>query len=103
MSCLTLGTVIAASASSYPMLVGGAAVMGLGNSVFHPADFSILNARVGQARLGFAYSAHGVSGAFGYAASPIFIGSAAALWGWHAALIVGSLVGVWMLILLLFN
>ena len=52
----------------------GAALAGLGNSVFHPADFSILNARVGSERLGHAFSAHGVAGSLGYASAPIFSG-----------------------------
>ena len=79
MTCLTLGTLAVGSASTYPMLVAGAALAGFGNSVFHPADFSILNARVGSSRLGYAYSAHGISGALGYAAAPLFSGIFGAL------------------------
>ena len=44
-ACLTLGTLLAGSASSYGVLVAGAALAGMGNSVFHPADFSILKCR----------------------------------------------------------
>jgi hypothetical protein len=35
---------------------------GLGNSVFHPSDFTILNSRVDPKRLGHAFSVHGISG-----------------------------------------
>ena len=52
-----------------------------------PADFSILNARVGAARLGYAYSAHGIAGSLGYAAAPLFSGGLGALFGWHVALL----------------
>ena len=45
--------------------------MGLGNGVFHPADFAILNANVAPKRLGHAYSMHGVGGNLGYALAPI--------------------------------
>ncbi|MGH8742228.1 MAG: MFS transporter, partial [Burkholderiales bacterium] len=78
---LALGTLVAALAGSYGMLVVGAAIVGLGNSVFHPADFSILNARVESGRLGYAYSAHGVAGSLGYAAAPVFSGTLGALFG----------------------
>ena len=103
MTCLTLGTLAVGSASTYPMLVAGAALAGFGNSVFHPADFSILNARVGSSRLGYAYSAHGISGALGYAAAPLFSGTFGALLGWHNALFAASGVGIFMVVLLLAN
>jgi MFS family permease len=47
------------------------ALMGIGNGVFHPADFALLNATVDPRRLGHAYSTHGVGGSLGYALAPI--------------------------------
>ena len=47
------------------------ALMGVGNGVFHPADFAILNANVAPRRLGHAYSTHGIGGNLGYALAPI--------------------------------
>jgi FSR family fosmidomycin resistance protein-like MFS transporter len=102
-ACLTLGTLLAGSASTYGVLVAGAALAGMGNSVFHPADFSILNARVGSARLGHAYSAHGIAGSLGYASAPIFSGGLGALVGWHNALFAAAAVGFLMLLLLISN
>jgi len=40
------GALLAGLAQNYAMLLGATLVGGLGNSVFHPCDFSILNARV---------------------------------------------------------
>ena len=100
---LAAGTLIAGLAGSYPMLVLGAAVVGLGNSVFHPADFSILNARVESSRLGYAYSAHGVAGSLGYAAAPVFSGTLGALFGWHAALLAAAGLGLGVFALLATN
>jgi len=102
-ACLALGTLLAGSAPSYGVLVAGAALAGLGNSVFHPADFSILNSRIGSERLGYAYSAHGIAGSLGYASAPVFSGSLGALVGWHSALYAAAGVGLCMFILLLVN
>ena len=51
-----------------------AALAGLGNAPFHPADFTILNKRVSAARLGHAFSVHGISGNLGWALAPVFLG-----------------------------
>lgn len=71
---------------SYAVLLVFAGVAGLGNCVFHPVDFSILNARVQPQRLGHAYAAHGISGSLGWAAAPVFMVGVAALGSWRTAL-----------------
>ena len=98
-----LGVGLIALTSSYEGLVIGAAINGLGNSVYHPSDFSILNARVGSQRLGYAYSAHGMAGSLGYASAPVFAGTIAALFGWHAALYAAVGIGSVILVVLLLN
>jgi MFS transporter, FSR family, fosmidomycin resistance protein len=100
---LAAGTLLQGLADSYAMLVAGALVAGIGNSVFHPADFTILNSRVASGRLGHAYSAHGVAGSLGYAASPIFSGSLGAAFGWHVPLFAGAALGLALFLLLLAN
>jgi MFS family permease len=65
--------------------MAAAVLAGLGNSVFHPADFSILNRHVSQPRLGYAFSAHGLSGNLGWALAPVFLTGLAALAGWRVA------------------
>jgi MFS family permease len=49
------GTLLAALAPGPYWLFPAAAMMGVGNGVFHPADFAILNASVDPRRLGYAY------------------------------------------------
>jgi len=63
------------------------ALMGLGNGVFHPADFAVLNANVAPQRLGHAYSTHGVGGSVGYALAPIVSFGLGSAFGWRTALI----------------
>src|SRR3954467_10465090 len=48
---LSLGGLCYAFAQNYAMLLGSAAIAGLGNSVFHPADYTLLNRRVSPSRL----------------------------------------------------
>jgi MFS family permease len=100
---LVAGAVVQAFAGSYALLAAGAVLGGIGNSVFHPADFAILNARVSTTRLGYAFSAHGVAGYVGYSVAPVFSVSIGAAFGWHAALLTGALIGVGLLALLLVN
>ena len=62
------------------------ALMGVGNGVFHPADFAILNANVAPRRLGHAYSTHGIGGNLGYALAPVVSFALGAAFGWRVAL-----------------
>lgn len=88
-------------ADGYWTLLALAFVAGLGNSVFHPADYAILNARVAERRLGRAFAAHTFSGYLGFAAAPMVIVALAEALGWRAALGVSGLAGLAMAALLL--
>ena len=92
-----------ASAQNFPMLLAAAMVAGMGNCVFHPADFTLLNRRVSAPRLGHAFSVHGLSGSLGWAASPVLMIAVAGTWGWRASGIAASIVGVCALAFLLAN
>ena len=84
-SMLALSGFTLALAAHYWMLAVSAGLAGLGNSVFHPVDFTILNRRVSPQRLGHAFSVHGLSGNLGWAAAPVFMAGIAALANWHWA------------------
>lgn len=83
---LGLSALLLSQAQSYTMLLAGSMLAGLGNSVFHPADFTLLNKRVSSQRLGHAFSVHGISGNLGWAAAPVFLTTLAALFNWRMAL-----------------
>jgi len=100
---LSLAVLGYACAQNYPMLLGCAALAGLGNSVFHPADFTLLNRRVSVSRLGHAFSVHGLSGSLGWAASPVFVIAIAESLGWRAACVGASIVGFLALAFLFAN
>lgn len=75
-------------------LVPLAALAGIGNSVFHPADFAVLNARVAKSRLGRAYGAHLIAGNIGWMLAPIASVGLAEIVGWRVALLVLGGVGL---------
>lgn len=82
-----------AASPSYGAMLAAMALAGLGNCVFHPVDFSILNARVSAPRLGHAYAAHGISGSLGWALAPVFVVGITTVTGsWRSALAAVALV-----------
>ncbi|MBB3121653.1 MFS transporter [Pseudoduganella violacea] len=91
------------AATSYAMLMLGALLAGVGNSVFHPADYTILNQRVSKARLAHGFSVHGISGNIGWAAAPLFLTSVAALASWRAALLWAAVLPFGVLAILFLN
>jgi len=83
-----------AFSDSYAILVGLAVLAGLGHSVFHPADYAIMNSSIGESRIGRAFSLHTVTGNAGSALAPMMIAYLAALWHWKLALIAVSAFGI---------
>jgi MFS family permease len=73
---------------------------GVGNGVFHPVDYTLLNRKVDKLRLGHAYSVHGIAGTLGWAAAPALVVPIALAWSWRAALVAAALVA-WSVLALL--
>jgi MFS family permease len=69
-------------------------IMGIGNSVFHPADYAILAARIEHRRLGRAFSLHTFAGHLGWAVAPGTVVFLTALWSWQTALAITGLCGL---------
>jgi len=94
MALAIAGTLLAALAPGAAWLFPAAAMMGVGNGVFHPSDFAILNASVDPRRLGHAYSMHGVGGNLGYALAPVVSFGLGSAFGWRVALVSMGLIGL---------
>jgi len=73
LGCFVLASLAAGTAQGFAGLALAAALAGLGNSPFHPVDFTILNKRVSQQRLGHAFSVHGITGNLGWAVAPVLL------------------------------
>ncbi len=78
---------------AYPWLLVAAALNGIANAVYHPADYAILAAKVAPARIGRAFSIHTFSGMLGSAVAPVTILVLTAAFGMTTALVVAGLVG----------
>jgi MFS family permease len=100
---LSLSGIAVAAAQNFAMLLAAAVIAGMGNCVFHPADFTLLNRRVSTTRLGHAFSVHGLSGGLGWAAGPVLMIAVAETWGWRASALAAAIVGVLALLFLFMN
>jgi len=78
---------------SYANLIVCAAVLGLANSVYHPADYAILAAHMDETRMGRAFSIHTFAGFFGGAVAPAIVAGLLLAFGGRGALLVIGAVG----------
>ena len=86
---------------TYPWLIASTVLLGLANSVYHPADYAILSAHMNEARMGRAFSIHTFAGYVGGAVAPAVVATLVATIGGHGALIVSGAVGPFVALLLL--
>jgi MFS transporter, FSR family, fosmidomycin resistance protein len=90
---LAASMALVALVPSFWMIYPAAALAGLGNSVFHPADYSIMSHRVEKSRVGRAFAVHALSGTLGYAAAPAVMVGLAAVLPWRSAILFAALGG----------
>ena len=100
MGIFMLACLAASMVTGYTGLVLVAALAGMGNATFHPVDFTILNQRVSTPRLGYAFSAHGLTGNLGWAAAPLFFATLSSLYSWRTAYLAAALLYLCILLLL---
>src|SRR6478735_2753359 len=86
---------------SYPCLIASAVLLGLANSVYHPADYAILSAHMDAARMGRAFSIHTFAGFLGGAVAPAIMAALVETVGGLGALIVAGAVGPAVAILMI--
>ncbi len=89
-----------AASQSYMALMLCAVVAGCGNGVFHPVDYTLINRKIGKARLGHAYSVHGITGSLGWALAPAVLVPITLASSWRVALVCASFMAFAVLALL---
>lgn len=86
LSLLALSAFGFAASPSYASLAVFAVLAGIGNGVFHPVDYTLINRKVSPPRLGHAYSVHGITGSLGWALAPALVVPLAIAFSWRAGL-----------------
>jgi len=81
----TLAIVAAAMLPGYWSFVIAYGFLGVANTVYHPADYSILSATIDPRRIGKAFSIHTFAGFLGSGVTPAMVLACAAIWGWRGA------------------
>jgi MFS family permease len=92
---------IAGLVNSFWVLVAMFGVAGIGNTVYHPADYAILSERVSAERIGQAFSVHTFAGLLGGAVAPISLLTMQSLFGWRGAFLGAAALGFVVAALLL--
>jgi FSR family fosmidomycin resistance protein-like MFS transporter len=97
---LVAGLAIGASAfvivglvNSFWVLVAMFALAGVGNTVYHPADYALLSHHVPSDRIGQAFSIHTFAGMLGSAVAPATLLMMQSVWGWRGAFIGAGVLG----------
>jgi MFS family permease len=93
--------IVAGLVHSFWVLVAMFAVAGVGNTVYHPADYTLLSQHVPSARIGQAFSVHTFAGMLGSAVAPPTLLMMHAVWGWRGAFIGAGILGLAVAALLL--
>jgi MFS family permease len=93
---LLLGAVaftIAGLVDSFWLLVAMFALAGVGNTVYHPADYTLLSNHVPSKQIGQAFSVHTFAGMLGSALAPGSLLLMQSQWGWRGAFIGAGALG----------
>jgi MFS family permease len=89
-----LGVFLAGTASTYLALLAFAAVSGIGQSTFHPADYPLLETVSDAGREGKNFSIHTFGGYAGFAAAPLVMGTLSSVYDWRTSLLAVGAVGL---------
>jgi len=92
---------VAGLTHSFWAMVAMFALAGVGNTIYHPADYAILSHHVPSDRIGQAFSVHTFAGMLGSAVAPASLLMMQSLWGWRGAFVGAGLLGFAVAALLL--
>ena len=99
--CGAAGLAVASLVNSYWVLVAMFGLMGVGNTVYHPANYALLSRHVSAERVGQAYSIHTFAGLAGGAGAPASILTMHSYFGWRGAFMGAAMLGLLVAVALL--
>lgn len=101
-SLLITGSLIVGVSQYYWMLLLAMGITGIGNGVFHPVNYTLINHLVKPKNLPHAYSVHGITGYLGWAAAPLFLLAITSFTGsWRTAVFAAGILAALVLFLLI--
>jgi MFS transporter, FSR family, fosmidomycin resistance protein len=86
--------ILAGVIDSFWVLVAMFALAGVGNTVYHPADYALLSQHVPSDRIGQAFSVHTFAGMLGSAVAPVTLLIMQSQWGWRGAFVGAGVLGI---------
>ena len=84
---------IAGMVNSFWVMVAMFALAGVGNTIYHPADYAWLSHHIPAKHIGPAFSVHTFAGMLGSAVAPASLLLMQSLWGWRGAFIGAAVLG----------
>jgi len=96
-----LGPLLLGLHLTYPWLIACAVLLGLANSVYHPANYAILSAHMDEMRMGRAFAVHTFAGYLGGALAPAIVAAMVATVGGLATLMISGAIGPLVAVLLI--
>ena len=87
--------------NSYWVFIAMYGVAGLGNTVYHPADYSLLSHHAPSQRLSQIFAFHTFAGMVGSAIAPVSLLAMQSFWGWRGAYLGAAIFGFVVLAVLL--
>lgn len=100
---MTLSVAAMGLATAYWQIALLAMLSGVGNSVFHPADYAILSGSVNRARIGRSFALHTFVGQVGFAVAPPVTAALMLLIGWRHTLLLVGMLGIPVVLLILWQ
>jgi MFS transporter, FSR family, fosmidomycin resistance protein len=97
----TIAYAVAAIVDSYWVFVAMYGLAGLGNTVFHPSDYSLLSHHSPKNRLGQVFAFHTFAGMVGSGIAPVTLLYMQSMWGWRGAYLGASAFGLIVLLALI--
>jgi MFS family permease len=91
---LACGIALVALAPTFPLMLAGMFVAGVGGSTYHPTGMALISDVETNATHGRSMGVHGTMGSAGTVVAPALVVAVAEILGWRAALVVAAFVGV---------
>ncbi len=90
---LSIGIALVAFAPTFPLMLVGMVIAGIGGSTYHPIGMAVISDVESEQTHGRSMGIHGMIGVLGPVASPVVMSAIAVIAGWRTALLAGAAIG----------